>query len=78
MQVKTAAWLLLGAALGLPAQGWCMQVTDDLTQPNGIIGTADGTEAAAADAAASKSRTEKNSPGRMPLRTNRTPCGSAE
>ena len=27
------AWLLLGAMLGLPAQGWCRQVNDDLGRP---------------------------------------------
>ncbi|MGB5774798.1 MAG: helical backbone metal receptor [Sedimenticolaceae bacterium] len=32
-RIKTAAWLLLGAALGLPAQGWCVQVNDDLGRP---------------------------------------------
>lgn len=32
-RVTTAAWLLLGATLGLPAQGWCVQVIDDLGRP---------------------------------------------
>ena len=32
-RIPTAAWLLLGATLGLPAQGWCLQVNDDLGRP---------------------------------------------
>lgn len=32
-RIATAAWLLLGATLGLPAQGWCEQVNDDLGRP---------------------------------------------
>ena len=28
-----AVWLLLGATLGLPPQGWCVQVSDDLGRP---------------------------------------------